>query len=49
MAFYALPEKHRERHIRRVMGDAARSFNHAVTARQYIDLYETMLQRPLLR
>ncbi len=49
MAFYALPEKHRERHIRRIMGDAARSFNHGVTARQYIDLYETMLQRPLLR
>jgi hypothetical protein len=49
MAFYALPGDTRERHIRRIMREAAASFNHAVTARQYIDLYETMLQRPLLR
>lgn len=49
MAFYALPGDTRERHIRRIMRQAAASFNHAVTARQYIDLYETMLQRPLLR
>jgi hypothetical protein len=30
------------------MQESARTFTHAVTAQQYIALYEKMLQRPLL-
>jgi starch synthase/alpha-amylase len=49
MAFYGLPQRTRRRQISRVMKAAAATFNHSVTARQYIDLYERMLQRPLIR
>jgi hypothetical protein len=31
------------------MVQSATAFNHAVTAQNYIDLYEKMLQRPLIR
>jgi starch synthase len=31
------------------MNQSAASFNHAVTAQNYIDLYEKMLERPLIR
>jgi hypothetical protein len=31
-----------------VMREAAGTFNHAVTAGQYMALYEKMLQRPLI-
>jgi len=47
MAFYERPAKERENQIRRIMTQAARTFNHNVTAKQYIDLYEQMLDRPL--
>jgi len=30
------------------MKQCSASFNHAVTARRYIDLYEKMLRRPLV-
>jgi starch synthase/alpha-amylase len=30
------------------MRESAATFNHANTARQYIELYENMLQRPLI-
>jgi starch synthase/alpha-amylase len=46
--FYMLPNTEKERQIYRIMKQSATSFNHAVTARQYIDLYEKMLQRPLI-
>ena len=49
MKFHALPETQRERFVARVMADARRRFNHDVTARQYINIYESMLARPLLR
>ncbi|QTA85255.1 Putative glycogen synthase, GlgA-like [Desulfonema magnum] len=48
MKFYNLPDKIKERQIKRVMTDAAARFNHSVTARQYIELYEKMLDRPLI-
>jgi starch synthase/alpha-amylase len=34
--------------VERIMQQSAASFNHANTARQYIDLYEKMLERPLI-
>jgi starch synthase len=48
MHFYELPRKQREQQIRRIMAHAAKTFNHDVTARQYIALYEQMLKRPLI-
>jgi starch synthase/alpha-amylase len=47
-AFYRLPASERAAQIRRIMDDAAARFSHAATARHYFDLYERMLQRPLL-
>ena len=49
MAFYLLPPEDRAAQIKRIMRESAERFNHDVTARHYIDLYETMLQRPLIR
>jgi starch synthase/alpha-amylase len=48
MAFYRQPPKVREKQIKRIMIHAAKTFNHDVTARHYIDLYEKMLDRPLI-
>lgn len=48
MAFYGLSEKNRQFEIRRIMKESVSRFNHSVTAGQYIDLYEKMLQRPLI-
>ncbi len=48
MAFYRLPDAVKAPQIARVMRLAAETFNHAVTARQYMALYEKMLQRPLI-
>ena len=36
------------RQIKRIMKESASTFTHANTARQYIELYEKMLQRPLI-
>ena len=47
MTFYRMPAANRERQIRRIMKQSVASFNHKVTARKYIHLYERMLQRPL--
>ena len=49
MRFYALPDETRERVVGNVMRSAKRRFNHDVTARHYIDIYESMLARPLLK
>ena len=49
MRFYALPDETRERVVGNVMRNAKRRFNHDVTARHYIDIYESMLARPLLK
>ncbi len=48
MAFYGLPLSQRQSIIQRVMNHALQTFNHTVTARQYMDLYERMLERPLI-
>jgi starch synthase/alpha-amylase len=48
MQFYKLPEPKKGRQIERIMEESIEKFNHSVTARKYIDLYEKMLQRPLI-
>jgi starch synthase/alpha-amylase len=48
MHFYDLPLDVRRRQVERVMHQSASTFNHARTARQYMDLYEKMLDRPLI-
>jgi starch synthase len=48
MKFYKLPAKFKAEQIERVMTESAAVFNHDVTAQQYIELYEKMLQRPLI-
>ena len=48
MEFYKLPGETKASQIERIMTESAATFNHDVTARQYIELYEKMLQRPLI-
>jgi starch synthase/alpha-amylase len=48
MDFYSLSQIVKKKQIERIMAQSADTFNHAVTARHYIDLYEKMLQRPLV-
>ncbi len=48
MAFHKLPQSVKRAQIRRIMNQSAVRFTHAVCARQYIELYEKMLQRPLI-
>ena len=48
MNFYNLPQKMRAAQIERIMKESSATFNHEMTARQYIDLYEKMLRRPLI-
>ena len=48
MDFFRLPRPAKNRQIERIMTRAAADFTHTVTARHYIDLYETMLRRPLV-
>ncbi len=47
MDFFKLPDTTKHSHIRRIMHSAKERFNHDVNAREYIDLYEKMLERPL--
>ena len=49
MAFYRQPVDVKEREIRRIMSESLRRFNHEACAREYIKLYEKMLDRPLVR
>jgi starch synthase len=48
MEFYSLPHKTKTKQIKRIMTESQVTFTHANTARQYIKLYEKMLQRPLI-
>jgi len=48
MAFYNQPPARRAAHITRIMAESKSTFNHGVTARHYIELYERMLHRPLV-
>jgi len=49
MRFYMLPQGERKRQINRIMTQSMLTFNHKVTAHNYITLYEKMLQRPLIQ
>ena len=48
MSFFNLPQKIKTKQIKRVMTESQITFTHANTAREYIRLYEKMLQRPLI-
>ncbi len=48
MNFWKLPAKGRNAEIARVMQDSETRFTHDTTARQYIDIYERMLERSLV-
>ncbi len=48
MRFYNLPQETKDRQIQRIMSQCAELFKNSVTAGQYSDLYEKMLQRPLI-
>lgn len=47
VAFYRRDPEFRAREVARVMRDGKERFNHQATARQYFDIYEKMLRRPL--
>jgi glycogen synthase len=49
MRFYRQDETHKEEVIARVMNEACDRFSLSVTARKYIDIYESMLARPLVQ
>ena len=49
MAFYHQPQNVREREIARIMRESLKRFNHEECAREYIKLYEKMLDRPLVK
>jgi ADP-glucose type glycogen/starch synthase len=46
--FHHLPGPVKAAETARIMREAEASFNHSVTAQEYIDIYEMMLQRPLV-
>jgi ADP-glucose type glycogen/starch synthase len=48
MEFHALPAAVKEREIRRVMLESAKRFSHKEVAARYIEIYERMLERPLV-
>ena len=48
MEFYSLDIHTRGVQIGRVMTESKERFNHTVTAQAYIDIYEQMLNRPLV-
>ncbi len=48
MQFFNLPQDKKGKQIKRIMQESSLMFTHDHTARQYIELYEKMLQRPLV-
>ncbi len=48
MRFHKLPAAVKEPQLARIMREAEQRFNHNVTARAYINIYENMLRRPLV-
>lgn len=48
MRFWELPKDKREQEITRIMREGNARFTHEVCAKAYMDMYEKMLQRPLL-
>jgi len=49
MDFYNQDEDLREMQISRIMNEGRKRFNHDVCAKAYIDIYEQMLDRPLVK
>lgn len=49
MRFYRQPQDIKDSSITRIMRESLESFNHAVTAKKYFELYEKMLKRPLVQ
>ncbi len=49
MAFYHQPREIREREIARIMTESIRRFSHQACAKEYIKLYERMLDRALVK
>ena len=49
MAFYRQPAEVRDRELTRIMTESLARFNHAACAKEYIKLYERMLDRPLVK
>jgi starch synthase len=49
MEFHRLPAGDKAKQVSRVMTAGAATFNHSVTARRYFDIYEEMLDRPIVR
>ncbi|MDA0989596.1 MAG: glycogen/starch synthase [Verrucomicrobia bacterium] len=47
IAFYRQPAAIREREISRIMSESKSRYTHDVTAEQYFDVYEQMLERPI--
>ena len=48
MEFFHAPAEVKEREIARIMRESLQNFNHEACAKEYIDLYEKMLDRPLV-
>ncbi len=48
MEFHERPVSQKQTQIARIMRESKARFNHAVCARAYMDIYETMLNRPLV-
>jgi starch synthase len=48
MEFYQMPADMKQRQIARIMRQSMTTFTHDVNARQYMALYEKMLERPLI-
>jgi ADP-glucose type glycogen/starch synthase len=48
MSFYRQHPELKARQIRRIMEESSRQFTHSVTARKYFEIYEKMLNRPLV-
>ena len=49
MEFHAQVREVREREVRRIMTESLARFNHEACAKEYIKLYEKMLDRPLVK
>ena len=49
MDFWKMPQDIREGEVRRIMSESLHRFNHEACAQQYIELYEKMLNRPLVK
>ena len=49
MEFWRHPSDVREKEISRIMSESLKRFNHESCAQQYIELYEKMLNRPLVK